>query len=262
MNAAYLQLQYKFSIFKRINTGKNCLKTMQTKIPTPDCEHCKIRGKSLFHFCHLDETEYVNENKTCAQYKKGQTIFHENAYAYGLYCLNAGKVKLYKQASDGKEQILKIVTPGDFIGYGAMLSSTTYAVSAEVIEDAVICFVPKEIILKLFRENSRFSEGMVLLLTTTIDQTVEKMADIAYKPVRGRIAEALLLLSESYKDEKNLEGVVSITREDLASYVGTVKETAIRVLKDLKDEGLISTNNHAITILDSKGLTRVCELYD
>ena len=235
---------------------------MQNRIPTPDCEHCKSRGKSLFHFCHIEETDYINQNKTCALYKKGQTIFHENAHAYGLYCLNAGKVKLYKQAPDGKEQILKIVTPGDFIGYGAMLSSNSYAVSAEVIEDAVICFIPKETVLKVFRENNRFSEGMVQLLTNTIDQTVEKMADIAYKPVRGRIAEALLLLSESYKDEKNPEGVVSITREDLASYVGTVKETAIRVLKDLKDEGLIVTNNHTITILDPKGLTRVCELYD
>lgn len=236
--------------------------TTLTKIPTPDCEHCKSRHSSLFHFCHVEETDFINETKTCALYKKGQTIFHEHANSYGLYCLNAGKVKLYKQAADGKEQILKIVTPGDFIGYGAMLSSSTYAVSAEVIEDAVICFVPKESVLKIFRENSRFSEGMVQLLTKTIDQTIEKMADIAYKPVRGRVAEALLLLSESYKDEKNPEGVISITREDLASYVGTVKETAIRVLKDLKEENLIETNNHAIRILDAKGLARVCDLYD
>jgi CRP-like cAMP-binding protein len=83
-------------------------------------------------------------------------------------------VKLYKQAADGKEQILKIVTPGDFIGYGAMLSSNSYAVSAEVIEDAVICFIPKETVLKVFRENNRFSEGMVQLLTNTIDQNSRK----------------------------------------------------------------------------------------
>ncbi|MEZ5015113.1 MAG: Crp/Fnr family transcriptional regulator [Chitinophagales bacterium] len=143
-----------------------------------------------------------------------------------------------------------------------MLSNTVYAVSAEVIEDAVICFVPKETVLKLFRENNRFSEGMVQLLTKTIDQTVDKMADIAYKPVRGRVAEALLMLSEAYKDEHNTEGIINITREDLASYVGTVKETAIRVLKDLKEDGLIETNNHAIRILDKQRLAKVCELYD
>lgn len=232
------------------------------KFPTPDCAHCKSQNKSLFHFCHVEETETINEHKTCAMYKKGQMIFHEGSNSYGLYCLNQGKVKLFKQAPDGKEQILKIVVPGDFIGYGAMISSSTYGVSAEVIEDAVICFIPKDVVLKLFKENNRFSEGMVNLLTKTLDQTIEKLADIAYKPVRGRIAEALLMLSESYKDENNTDGIINMTREDLASYVGTVKETAIRVLKDLKEEGLIETHNHAIKIINPKGLTKVCELYD
>ncbi|HPE98516.1 MAG: Crp/Fnr family transcriptional regulator [Chitinophagales bacterium] len=235
---------------------------MKAKITVPDCEHCKNRSSTLFHFCHTNETEVINENKTCALYKKGQVVFHEGANSYGLYCLNSGKVKLYKMGPDGKEQILKIVTPGDFIGYGALLSSAPYRVTAEVIQDAVICFVPKEIITQMFKENPNFSEGMVKLLTKTLDETVEKMADIAYKPVRGRIAEALLILKETYKDDNNPDGVINITREDLASYVGTVKETAIRVLKDFKEEGLIVTESHSIKIIDPKGLTRVCELYD
>jgi len=235
---------------------------MKAKFTVPDCEHCKSKNSTLFHFCHTEETEVLNESKTCAMYKKGQVIFHEGANSYGLYCLNSGKVKLYKLGPDGKEQILKIVTPGDFIGYGALLAASPYRVTAEIIQDAIICFVPKEIIIDLFKENARFSEGMVKLLTKTLDDTVEKMADIAYKPVRGRIAEALLILKETYKDEKNPEGVISITREDLASYVGTVKETAIRVLKDFKEEKLVVTESHAIKIIDPNGLTRVCELYD
>jgi CRP/FNR family transcriptional regulator, polysaccharide utilization system transcription regulator len=235
---------------------------MKTKLTVPDCEHCKNRNSTLFHFCHTTETEVINENKTCALYKKGQVVFHEESNSYGLYCLNSGKVKLYKMGPDGKEQILKIVTPGDFIGYGALLSSSPYRVTAEVIQDAVICFVPKEIIIQLFKDNSRFSEGMVKLLTKTLDDTVEKMADIAYKPVRGRIAEALLILKETYKDDTNPDGIINITREDLASYVGTVKETAIRVLKDFKEEGLVTTESHSIKIIDAKGLARVCELYD
>lgn len=160
--------------------------TMQTKIATPDCEHCKSKNKSLFHFCHLEETEFINQTKH-VPVQKGQTIFHEHANAYGLYCLNDGKVKLYKQAADGKEQILKIVTPGDFIGYGAMLSSTTYGVSAEVIEDAVICFIPKDSVLKIFRENNRFSEGMVQLLTQTLDQTVEKWRTSPTNPLEEEL---------------------------------------------------------------------------
>lgn len=235
---------------------------MQPKFTAPDCAHCKSKNISLFHFCHSHELESISENKTCALYKKGQLLFHEGANAYGLYCLNEGKVKLFKTTIDSKEQIIRIVTPGDFIGYGALLSSTAYQVTAEVLEDAVVCFIPKEEITRLFTENKQFSEGMFKLLTKTMDDTVEKMADIAYKPVRGRIAEALLLLRQTYKNDQNPEGVIHITREDLASYVGTVKETAIRVLKDLKEEHLIETKNHDIRIIDAAGLARVCALYD
>lgn len=71
-----------------------------------------------------------------------------------------------------------------------------------------------------------------------------------------------MILKETYKSDENPEGIIHITREDLASYVGTVKETAIRVLKDLKEEGLVTTDNHAIKVLNAKGLARVCELYD
>lgn len=235
---------------------------VKNKFTVPDCEQCKSYNDSLFHFCHTHESATINENKTSAIYKKGQVIFHEGANSYGLYCLNSGKVKLFKMAPDGKEQILKIVAPGDFIGYGALLSATPYRVTAEVMEDAIICFIPKDLITQLFKENARFSEGMVKMLTKTLDDTVEKMTHIAYKPVRGRIAEALLILKETYKTADNPDGVINITREDLASYVGTVKETAIRVLKDLKEEGLVTTDNHAIKVVNAKGLTRVCELYD
>lgn len=236
---------------------------MQTpKISVPDCIHCKSHNRSLFHFCHVQESQEINEHKTCALYRKGQVIFHEGANAYGLYCLNAGKVKLFKEAAEGKEQIVRIAVPGDFIGYGAMLADAPYGVTAEVIEDAVICFIPRDVILKLFRENERFSTELVRLLTKTMDETVDKMADIAYKPVLGRMAEALLILHESFKNEQNPDGIIQITRDDLAAYVGTVKETAIRVLKEFRDEGLVSTHNHDITINDSKGLLRICALYD
>ncbi len=88
------------------------------------------------------------------------------------------------------------------------------------------------------------------------------MTDLAYKPVRGRMAEALLFLNKFYKDENNPEGVINITREDLASFVGTVKETAIRMLKEFKDEGLIETEKSDIKLLNVTGLLHVSELYD
>lgn len=232
------------------------------KLNIPDCEHCNSRKHSLFHFCHLSEVHEIEDAKTCASYNRGQIIFNEGSNPLGLFCVNEGKIKLYRHASDGKEQIVRIAKAGDFIGYSTLLSGKKYPVTAAALEDCVICQVPKSVLMKIFKQNETFSDSMIKMLSTNLDDSFGKMADLSYKPVRGRVAEALLFLNQFYKDDKNIEGAVVITREDLASFVGTVKETAIRVLKEFKEEKLIVTDKSEIKVLNAEGLIRISELYD
>jgi len=232
------------------------------KFSQPDCAFCQGRRDTLFNFCKMDEIAELNQEKTCSLYKRGQVIFSEGANPLGVYCINSGKVKMYKHASDGKEQIIRIVKPGDFLGYRSMLAGTRYKLSAEALEDTAVCMIPKATFLELFRTNEAFSKGLLAVLCSTLDESYTKIADIAYKPVRGRVAEALLFLHNFYKDEQNPTGIVNIGREDLASFVGTVKETAIRMLKEFKDEGLIETDKSNIIIKDTEGLLHISELYD
>ena len=232
------------------------------KFEQPECQHCKSRKSSLFHFCHLEEIDDIDTNKSCSLYKRGQIIFQEGTNPVGLYCLNSGKVKIYKHASDGKEQIVRIAKPGDFLGYCSLLANAPYPVSASALEDTTVCMIPKQNISDITKDNNRFSEGLIKLLCSTIDSSFTKMADLAYKPVRGRMAEALLFLHNFYTDEENPEGKVVITRDDLASFVGTVKETAIRVLKEFKKEQLIETRKSEIEIKDVDGLIHISEMYD
>ncbi len=232
------------------------------KFEQPECAHCQSRKSSLFHFCHVKEIEEIDNVKSCALYKRGQVIFHEGANPVGLYCINNGKVKVYRNAPEGKEKIIRLAKAGDFIGYSSLLANKPYPVSAAAIEDATICMVPKHSIIELIHNNNQFSENLVKLLCRTVEGSVEKMTDLSYKPVRGRIAEALLFLNRFYKDEKNPKGVISVTREDLASFVGTVKETAIRMLNEFKQEKLIETHRSEIEIKDMNGLMHVSELYD
>lgn len=232
------------------------------KFENPECAHCKQRNGSLFHFCHIEEINHIDESKSCNAYKRGQVIFQQGGNPQGMYCINSGKVKIYKLGSDGKEQIVRIAKPGDFLGYRSLLGHSRYPVSASALEDANICIVPKSVITDLFKSNERFSQGLIEVLCSTIDESYGKMTDLAYKPVRGRMAEALLFLNKFYVDETNPDGVITITRDDLASFVGTVKETAIRMLKELKDEGLIETDKSDIRILNTAGLLHISELYD
>lgn len=213
--------------------------------------------------CNQSELESVSATKSCFTFRKGQIIFHEGGKPSGLYCINSGKVKVAKMGSDGKEQIVRLAKPGDIIGYRALMADTNYSASAVALDDAVVCFVPKSQFLELISHNVAFSGGLMKLLSTALGDAEERMVQMAYKPVRERLAEALLLLRKTYQPADGTDNfTISISREDLASIVGTAKETTIRLLSEFKDEKLITTKGSSITILDADKLYSICHLYD
>lgn len=227
-----------------------------------NCAECKTRGDSIFHFCHLDELDTLSDEKTCTTYKPGQVIFHERTMPFGLFCVNSGKIKLHQMGSDGKEQIIRMVKPGDFLGYRALMSNTPYAASATALEEATICTIPKDSFFNLLKENDAVSEGLMNLLCRNLEESERRLTSMAYKPVRERLAEALLMIKNTYDKEDSPEYTIAMTREDLASLVGTAKETVIRLLSDMKSEGVVSTEGRKITIKDAKALVRISNLYD
>jgi CRP/FNR family transcriptional regulator, polysaccharide utilization system transcription regulator len=228
------------------------------KFVSPNCKNCKARENSLLSFCQVKESEQLNAVKTANLYKRGQYVFYENAAPIGLFCINTGAVKLSKLSSNGKEQITRIARPGDLLGYRSLIARTTYTYSAVAIEDTTICLIPKPEFFTLIRNNSQFYEGLMQLLCKEADEMEAKIGDIAYKPVRGRIAEALMLLAGAAKES----GYITLTREDLASLVGTVKETAIRIISEFRTEKLLEVDKRRIRILRPEKLLQISNLYD
>ncbi len=221
------------------------------------CEKCKNAKSSLIKFCTQQQVENVNYAKTCSTYKRGDVLFHEGGLPLGIFCLNSGSIKIVKSASGGKEQIVRIATSGDIVGYRSLLMRQRYSASAIATEDCKVCLIPREEFMKLTTENPKFYEALIERLCKELEESQNKMADIAYKPVRGRLAEALLLLSQS-----NENGLINLTREDLASFIGTVKETTIRLLSEFKEEGLIEVDRRTIRLIDVVGLEKVSNIYD
>ncbi|OKL41519.1 Crp/Fnr family transcriptional regulator [Pontibacter flavimaris] len=221
------------------------------------------RKDSLLGCCRGDELEELSANKSSCLYRKGQVIFNEGSKPAGLHCVHSGKVKVCKMGSDGKEQIIRLAKPGDVIGYRALMADSNYSASAVAMDDAVVCFVPKSHFMDLIHENMDFSNGLMKLLSKALGNAEERMTQLAYKPVRERLAEALLLLQKTYQQGGSEENfTIAISREDLASIVGTAKETTIRLLSELKEEQIISTKGSSITILDAEKLYNICHLYD
>lgn len=225
---------------------------------------CGSRKGSLFSDITPEELESLDLHKTCILYKKGQTLFYEGTRPMGLFCINTGKVKIFKITSDGKEQILHLTKPGDFIGYRALISEEFYSSSATVIEEAAICYIPKADFLKLLNSNPLFFKKMIKKLSDDLGVMEQRLVTIAQKSVRERLAATLLMLKETYGMEGEAKSTlidIALSREDLANIIGTATETVIRLLSEFKNQELISLQGKKIKVLDSQGLLKEADFY-
>ncbi len=229
-----------------------------------NCTLCGSRTKSLFADLSSAELESVDLHKSCILYKKGQTLYYEGTRPMGLFCINSGKVKVYKITSDGKEQILHLAKAGDFIGYRALISDEFYSASATVIEEGAICYIPKSEFIEILNNNPRFFKQIMKKLSDDLGIMEQKLVTIAQKSVRERLAATLLMLKETYGLEGEEESTlidIALSREDLANIIGTATETVIRLLSEFKNQELISLQGKKIKVLDPKGLVKEADLY-
>jgi len=228
------------------------------------CAYCASKKDSLFYDLSTEDLESLDIHKSCILYKKGQTLYYEGTRPMGLFCLNSGKVKVYKITSDGKEQILNLAKAGDFIGYRALISEEFYNASATVIEEGAICYIPKADFLNILNTNPKFFRRMMQKLCDDLGIMEQKLVTIAQKSVRERLAATLLMLKESYGMEGEENSIlidIALSREDLANIIGTATETVIRLLSEFKNQELISLQGKKIKVLDPQGLVKEADFY-
>jgi len=229
---------------------------------TPSCEACASRLNNVF--CTLSDNQ-VNElalDKSCNIYKKGQLIFYEGNRPTGLYCVNQGKVKIFQTGEEGKEQILRLAKEGDLLGYRSLISGEPYSASGAVMEDAVVCYVPRKTFFELMQKNSELSTRMMQLLSHDLKEAEARITGLAQKPVRERMAETILMLREFYGTDNDEIIKASVSREDIAGIVGTSTETCIRVIAEFKHEKLIELAGKRIKVANLNGLIKAAHVFD
>ncbi|MCH7410096.1 Crp/Fnr family transcriptional regulator [Belliella sp. DSM 111904] len=216
-------------------------------------------------FADLSESHLCNisDNKNFISHKKGQILFYEGTKPLGVFCISSGIVKVFKTASNGKEQIIRLAKKGDFLGYSSMLGEEAYSNTATIVEDAKICFVPKETFLKVLVEDNNFHRRLTKALCNDLGLMEEKLTDATQKTIRERLAFTLLKLSDTYGvDGGEGEKIdVVLSREEIAGLVGTATETVIRLLSEFKKDELIEFDGKKIIVLDKKQLARLSDFY-
>jgi CRP/FNR family transcriptional regulator, polysaccharide utilization system transcription regulator len=216
------------------------------------CATCQARKNSLFAGNCDASLDHLEEHKSCSYFKKNQPLFIEGSFPRGVYCLNQGKVKVFARGDEGKEQIIHIAKEGEIIGFRAMFSGDMYKVSATALEDANICFISKDDFLDMIDTNATLRNGIMKELSKELGDRAVFITNMAQKSVRERLASALIILDDVYSGEQ-----INLTREDMANFVGTATETLIRLLKDLKEEGVIEIHTRKLEIVDKDKLMKI-----
>lgn len=228
-----------------------------SKILIPDCRNCDVRGDSIF--CTLTDKEWqkLNETKSSRAIKKGQVIFFENDTVKGLHSIRAGKIKIYKTLDDGGMQILRISKPGDIIGYRGLLGNGKYIGTAETLEDAEICFIPKQTIMELISSNLQFSLDLMSKFASDLSEAEEKSIRFIQKSSKERLAEALLMLETTFGIDDNGFIQLNLTRHEIAAFAGLATETIIRCLRAWEELGILDLDKKHIKILDKAQLIAI-----
>ncbi len=202
----------------------------------------------------IKELEDLSKSKRIKKYSKKDTIFYEGDTPNFLYYINSGKVKTYKMNKDGKELVTNLYKSGDFLGYKTLIKDEAYSESAAALEGTELSLIPKQDFLNLLFTSKEVSMKFIKILAGSIDTRQDELLNLAYDTVRKRVADSLLKLENKYRSEDGEQFSISISRDDLASMVGTATESVIRTLSEFKQDGYISIKGSNITILQKEKL--------
>lgn len=227
------------------------------------CNH-KYCAKKVSLFSSLSDKDLnkVVSLVTQRSFDKGDTIFSEGEIFDKLFIINSGSMKVYKYTKDGKEQILYILKEGEFLGDLNLLKKDTFSFSATALENTNICIIHKDDFDTLMNSNPNISIKVLEYAHDRITSLENLVQTLTTKDVEVRLATLLLNLSKTFgvKTTKGIEITLSLTREDMANFIGVTRETISRKLSHFQNENIIEIfDNKLILIKDMNALKELNE---
>ena len=205
-----------------------------------------------------DEKRLVIDNFTIHDFKKNQIIYAEGETPEYLWCLLNGKVKKFKDGIGGRQQILRLHRPVQYFGYRAYFAKELYVSSAAAFEASTIGTVPLKLVEELIYKNNKLAWFFIHELSRNLGGSDAKIVNLTQKHIRGRLAEALIVLKDSYgyeDDDSTLR--IYMAREDLANLSNMTTSNAIRTLTSFVNEEIIAVDGRRIKIINEQMLRKI-----
>lgn len=207
------------------------------------------------------DKEAVVMNTRIVEFKKNEVIYHENEIPVTLMCLYAGKVKIYKEGVGGRNQIIRMIKPSQYFGYRAYFAKEPYVTAASAFETSTVCLIPMKLIEDIVATNPKLGMFFIRELSNDLGIADERVVNLTQKHIRGRLAESLLFLMDSYGLEEDGATIsIYLSREDLANLSNMTTSNAIRTLSNFVDERIISLDGRKIKIINADMLHKISRI--
>ncbi|RBP63353.1 CRP/FNR family transcriptional regulator [Alkalibaculum bacchi] len=208
-------------------------------------------------FNHLDgeQMNVISKVIRSNSYKKGEIIYKPGDKSDSLYIVSKGKIKIYRLSEMGKEQLVRILTAGDFTGELAVFSESIHESYAEAMKDTEVCMITRTDLQELLGKFSSISLKLLSEFSRRLEDSEKQTTRISTEKVDTRIAQFLIECVED--QQEGTEFPLPMSKKDLASYLGTTPETISRKLTEFEELGYIKQTRRKIKILDAESLLLV-----
>lgn len=207
------------------------------------------------------QRERLAQHFVVQKFKKNETIYCEGETPRHLMCLLSGKVKIYKDGVGGRSQIIRVIKHKGYFAYRAYFAQENFITAAAAFEPCTICLIPMDLIEELLRENVSLAMFFIRQLSVDLGVSDERTVNLTQKHIRGRLAESLLFLKETYGvEEDQCTLSIYLSREDLANLSNMTTSNAIRTLSNFASEKLIIIDGRKIKLIDEEKLKKISKI--
>jgi len=224
--------------------------------PSCSCEYCEL--KELF----VDKLDGANLDIVCTgkvekDFRQGETIIKEGTKIQDFSYLKSGLVKLFRTDQSGKEQIISIAKPLDYVSLLSVFSNKKYNYSVTALEDSVTCNLNLEDIRSIINEDGSLALNLLSKMSRVTDKLILDSLEIRVKHLKGRVAYLLLYFSEDVYSSEEFD--LPLTRKEMAEYVGMTTENVIRTLSEFRKDGILKIYGKTIQIANLDSLKSIAE---
>ncbi len=206
------------------------------------------------------ERESLRKNASVHYFKKNQMIYSEGDEAKFLMCLLKGKVKIFKEGVGGRSQIIRMIKPIQYFAYRAYFAGEKYLTAASAFEACSVCLIPMHVVDDILKHNFALCKYFIHQLSVDLGIADERTVNLTQKHIRGRLAESLVFLIDSYGLEDDSTINIYLAREDLANLSNMTTSNAIRTLSNFVTEKAIALDGRKIKVIDEEKLRKISKL--